>query len=125
MKYLASTLLVALTFIMTAQTSSRAWGEYRAFELRIYRPDDGTERLIRTSFDHIQYPNYYPLRQGELIELKSSWRCWGNTGNFEPICPNRQELKDKRDSNPDPGSNSIEDSSSSQPKTSSIPPPSA
>jgi hypothetical protein len=124
-KDLASNLLIAFTFIITSQTSSQAWGEYRAFELRIYRPEDGTERLIRTSFDHIQYPTYYPLRQGELIEVKNSWRCWGNTGNFKPICPNRQELKDKRDSTPDPRSNSIEDSSSSQPKTSSIPPASA
>ncbi|MBK7843240.1 MAG: hypothetical protein IPJ71_06015 [Bdellovibrionales bacterium] len=124
-KDLASTLLVSLIFIMTSQTSSRALGEYRAYELRLYRPDDGTERLIRTTFDDIQYPTYYPLRQGELIEIKRSWRCWGNTGNFKPICPNRQETKDKGDSAPNPGSNSIEDSSSSQPKTSSVPPPSA
>ncbi|MCB0363186.1 MAG: hypothetical protein KDD35_10710 [Bdellovibrionales bacterium] len=80
-----------LAFLLIALPCLSARGEYRVFELRIYRPDEGTERLVTTQLDHLQYPGYYPLQKGEQIEIASTWFCAGNTGKFKPICPKPTE----------------------------------
>lgn len=77
-----------LTFVLLLSLiGTLARAEYRAFELRIADPEKGTERTVRSTLDHLQYPEYFPLTKGEQIQLLRSWRCWGNTGGFKPICP--------------------------------------
>ena len=75
----------ALIFLFILLSFS-AQADYRAFELRIAHEEKGTERLVRSTLDNIQYPEYYPLSVGETIQLIDSWRCWGNTSNFKSLC---------------------------------------
>lgn len=71
--------------------SMETFGEYRAFRLRIFRPEDGTERFAQSTLDSIQYPAYFPLQKGETIEIQKTWRCPGNTGNFKSLCSPPEE----------------------------------
>lgn len=64
-----------------------AWGEYRTYELLITNSTSGNTRTVVSTLDHIQYPYYYPLNQGETIQYVDSWMCWGNTEKFKPLCP--------------------------------------
>ena len=61
--------------------------EYRTYELKIKDHSNQKERLIITTFDHIQYTDYYALNPNESIEYVDSWMCWGNTANFKSPCP--------------------------------------
>ncbi|MCB0366684.1 MAG: hypothetical protein KDD68_14915 [Bdellovibrionales bacterium] len=74
-----------------------AFAEYRAFELRIFNEEKGTERLVRSTFDDLQYPTYHPLDPGERIQIVQSWRCWGNTSKFAPLCLKPEERADNED----------------------------
>ena len=62
--------------------------EYRAFELVIADTTTGQERVVLSNLDPLQYPRYYPTKRGERISYRATWRCKGNTANFQPICPN-------------------------------------
>lgn len=64
-----------------------AVAEYRAYELLISNVDKETQRRVITTLDPWQYPGYYPLNPGEVVEYVDSWMCWGSTHGFKPICP--------------------------------------
>ena len=64
------------------------FADYRAFELVIVDPTSGQEHVVLSNLDPIQYPGYYPVKLGERITYRATWRCRGNTSNFQPICPN-------------------------------------
>ncbi len=65
-----------------------AFAEYRAYELAIVNESTGSEVKIISTLDHLQYRGFYPVAAGEEVIYVDSWRCWGNTKNFKPICPN-------------------------------------
>lgn len=61
--------------------------EYRVHRLLIRNVETGAERTIASTLDHMQYTGYYPLKRNETIEYVTSWRCWGRTDGFKPLCP--------------------------------------
>ena len=65
-----------------------ASAEYRAFELVIIDSTSGQERVVLSNLDPKQYRHYYPIKAEDRITYRSTWRCKGNTSNFQPICPN-------------------------------------
>lgn len=60
--------------------------EYRAYELLIEDVESGKQRKVVTTLDHLQYPTYYPLSNGEKVSYLNSWMCHQNTGDFKDIC---------------------------------------
>jgi len=76
-------LTLILLFINTT-----AQAEYRAFELVITNSTSGQERIVISNLDPGQYRGYYPVKLGDRVSYRSTWRCPGNTSNFQPICPN-------------------------------------
>jgi hypothetical protein len=74
---------IIVIVIVAAGMLARA--EYRAYELSIDNESNGKSRTVITTFDHLQYPQYYPLATGETVKYVNSWMCWENTGN-RPIC---------------------------------------
>lgn len=81
--------LVSLLIFSAISLSAKA--EYRAFELEIEDVDSGEIRRVVSTLDHIQYPEYYPLKPTEQIFYVDSWMCRGRTNN-RPICPNLDNL---------------------------------
>ena len=74
--------------VLLFQLISSAQAEYRAYELAIVNETTGSEVKIISTLDHLQYRGFYPVAAGEEVIYVDSWRCWGNTKNFKPICPN-------------------------------------
>lgn len=67
-----------------------AAAEYRAYMLEI-TPAEGQEPVqVVSVLDDIQYPEYYPLRTGETIQLVQSWMCWERSDHFKAICKRPQ-----------------------------------
>ena len=77
--------------------------EYRAFLLEISNSETGQSKRVTTTFDHIQYPSYYPLSSRESIQYVDSWMCWENTNKMRPICPQpeREPASPTTKSNPE------------------------
>lgn len=61
--------------------------EYRAYELIIENTEDGSQRKVVTTLDHMQYPTYYPVKQSEKVSYVKSWMCWGSSDYEQDICP--------------------------------------
>lgn len=53
--------------------SARA--EYRVFVLKIEDSTTGQSRNVTTTLDHIQYPEYYPVRATEKVSISETWMC--------------------------------------------------
>ncbi len=64
-------MLIALFFslILPAQA------EYRAYELALVNKEAGSEVKIISTFDHIQYPRFYPVLPTEELFYVDSWIC--------------------------------------------------
>lgn len=69
--------------------------EYRVFLLKISKRSADSQqqasqdfRLVESTLDHIQYRYYYPLAPDEEVTYIDTWRCYGRTGDFQPLCPN-------------------------------------
>src|SRR6185312_13871251 len=80
------TLLFILTFSVFI-FPDLVLGEYRAYELKITNTDTSQSRTVVSTIDNLQYSTYYPLQKSEIIEYVDSWMCYGNTGDFQSICP--------------------------------------
>lgn len=63
-----------------------AHAEYRAFELVIQDRATGQERTVISTLDPNLYRTYYPVQLTEVVRYRATWRCRGNTSNFQPIC---------------------------------------
>ncbi|MCB0392180.1 MAG: hypothetical protein KDD58_12890 [Bdellovibrionales bacterium] len=61
--------------------------EYRAYELVIENIEDGSQRKVITTLDHLQYSTYYPIKNIEKISYVKSWMCWGTSDYEQDICP--------------------------------------
>jgi len=77
--------LFILTLLAAAATTAHA--EYRAFELVITNPTTGQERVVLSTLDPNQYRRFYPIMPEERVTYRQTWRCRGNTSNFQAICP--------------------------------------
>ena len=76
---------LALLLILIPIPSSLA--EYRAYELVIENTEDGSQRKVISTLDHLQYPTYYPIKQKEKVSYVKSWMCWGTSDYEQDICP--------------------------------------
>jgi hypothetical protein len=65
--------------------------EYRAFLLEIKSADGQNIRYVKSNLDPLQYPAFYPLREGESIAYRETWMCNGRTSN-QPPCKSPKEL---------------------------------
>lgn len=70
-----------------------AEAEYRVFVLRIAKKSvDPTVpadfRLVESTLDPDQYRGYYHVAPDEEITYIETWRCYGRTDDFKPLCPN-------------------------------------
>lgn len=63
-----------------------SFAEYRAYRLKITNSATGQERIVTSTMDHIQYPDYFPVQAFETISYIESWMCRGNTSNYKLIC---------------------------------------
>lgn len=83
--------LSAFFFLLSPSLSQ---AEYRVFLLKITKkpadPQNPSQdfRLVESTLDHIQYRFYYPVTADEEITYIDTWRCYGRTGDFQPLCPN-------------------------------------
>lgn len=71
--------------------SQKVVAEYRAYELEL-RSSSGETRLIRSTFDQIQYRGYHMIPKGAQLSYVRSWMCKGSTHGFKPICTPPQVL---------------------------------
>lgn len=79
-------LRVAILLLLSYFASS-AFGEYRAFNLRVEKfanPAEG--RNIISNLDPQQYRGYYPVQQDERIYYTATWMCYGRTSQYQKIC---------------------------------------
>lgn len=92
-------LLPALLIPITAQA------ELRAFRLKITNADAGTERLVLTRFDHVQYPMYNFVARNEKIEIDQTWMCYQRSDYLGALCPapEKNPAKSPADASGGPG----------------------
>lgn len=69
------------------------FAEYRVFMLKIMKKSQDPNmaqdfRLVESTLDPIQYRYYYPVAADEEVTYTDTWRCYGRTGDFQPLCPN-------------------------------------
>lgn len=78
-------ILAALFLFMPFQF---AMAEYRVFELVIGNPQTKEQRIVRSTLDPFQYPGYYAVKNNESVLYQSTWMCWGDTSQLQPLCEN-------------------------------------
>jgi len=66
--------------------SLEARAEYRAFNLTITNSNTGAQRKVLINLDPIQYRETHGVLPEEVIEIESTWMCYGDTSN-KPTCP--------------------------------------
>lgn len=72
--------------------ASRSRAEYRAFLLQITDSRSGSERLVISTLDELQYRDYYHLHPAESLQRLDTWMCWARSDHGQPICPNPRTL---------------------------------
>jgi len=82
--------LTVLAVLVAAPLPARA--EYRAYQLLITDTRTNQSRLMISTLDDIQYPDYHHLRRDEIVSIQATWMCWGRTDPFKPICRNPYEV---------------------------------
>ncbi|HRK08381.1 MAG TPA: hypothetical protein PLZ57_11480 [Pseudobdellovibrionaceae bacterium] len=70
----------------------QASAEYRAFLLQITDSRSGSERLVISTLDELQYRDYYHLHPAESLQRLDTWMCWARSDHGQPICPNPRTL---------------------------------
>ncbi len=60
--------------------------EYRAFMLHLVNSKTKVVRQILSTLDPDQYRTIYPVDPNEQITYVQTWRCFGRTDSFKPIC---------------------------------------
>lgn len=71
-----------------------AHAEYRVFLLKIAKVSSDPQkpsqdfRLVESTLDPEQYRYYYTVAADEQVTYIDTWRCYGRTGDFQPLCPN-------------------------------------
>ena len=83
--YLYYELAAVFSFLIFVPLSAQA--EYRAYLLKIESTSSKSVRLVESTLDNIQYPEYYSVLATEKITLDDTWMCYLNSSQFEEICP--------------------------------------
>jgi hypothetical protein len=69
--------IAALAFVLCSIFDpSLAHAEYRVFQLSIQDQKTGTERVVMSNLDNLQYPGYYYVKPTETVTIKDTWMCW-------------------------------------------------
>lgn len=73
---------IAFAFLLSSSWAA----EYRVYKLRIVNDKTETSRIVHSTLDWLQYPEYHHLLRDERIELVDHWMCWKRSDNFKPLC---------------------------------------
>lgn len=65
---------------------SEVHAEYRAFMLHMVNSKTKVIKQILTTLDPDQYRTLYPIAADEKLTYVQTWRCYGRTDGFTPIC---------------------------------------
>jgi hypothetical protein len=79
-------LCVFFFFSLMSVNPEPAHGEHRVFTLTITDAGTGTQREVRTTLDHLQYPQYRYVRPSETIEIKDTWMCYERNDHTGRLC---------------------------------------
>lgn len=60
--------------------------EYRAFLLQKKNTKTQFSQQFLSTLDPEQYQTYFPLLNDETLTYIDTWRCYGRTDFFKPIC---------------------------------------
>lgn len=60
--------------------------EYRAFLLQKKNMKTQFSQEFLSTLDPEQYQTYFPLLNDETLTYIETWRCYGRTDFFKPIC---------------------------------------
>ena len=78
--------------------------EYRVFKLRIVNSKTQKSRVVHSTLDWLQYPQYHHLKRDEYVELVDHWMCWKRSDNFDPLCKRPVTLDSLKSENEQPQS---------------------
>lgn len=86
-------ILSAFLFLAPLFTANLAKAEYRVFLLKITKKNVDPAfaadfRLVESTLDDMQYRQFYHVAPDEEVTYIDTWRCYGRTGDFKPLCPN-------------------------------------
>ena len=73
-----------------------AKAEYRVHKLAILGPDGKITKEVVSTLDHMQYAQYFEIPQNHHVQYEESWKCYGNTNNFQVYCPNPRDASASR-----------------------------
>ena len=76
---------LGLSFFLIIQ-GSVANAEYRAFMLHLVNSKTKMVKQVLSTLDPDQYRTFYPIANDEKITYVQTWRCFGRTDSFKPIC---------------------------------------
>lgn len=72
--------------VIVAMAPTIAKAELRAFQLKITDSQNGTERMVVSRFDHMQYPMYFTVKKSEVVEIHQTWMCWNRSDYAGSLC---------------------------------------
>jgi hypothetical protein len=81
-----------ILFLLLIWTSA-SHAEYRVFLLKIAKPsqepgEPEDVRFVESTLDPEQYRLYYTVYPNEKLSYVETWKCYGRTDHFTPLCPN-------------------------------------
>ena len=70
-----------------------AGAEYRVYILKIDDSTTGQSRVVTTTLDDLQYPEYFPVRLNEKVSIAETWKCRHTRSDIsqdveQKYCPN-------------------------------------
>ncbi len=67
---------IALLVISISAVLPNAQAELRAFRLKITDTSTGTDRVVLSRLDDIQYRQYFALKKTEIVSIEQTWMCY-------------------------------------------------
>jgi hypothetical protein len=68
--------------------ATKVHAEYRVFQLAVTDGKTGQSRVVVSTLDNYQYPQYHHLNSADTITIQASWMCWQRSDGFKAPCPN-------------------------------------
>ena len=81
--------MLPIILILTLQLAN---AEYRVFKLQFTNSKTSQVRQIQSTLDPEQFQYLYPTNPAETLTYVQTWRCKGNTNNYQAHCQS-PELK--------------------------------
>ena len=72
--------------LLTLGYSLFSFAEYRVFKLEFTNTKTNQTRQIQSTLDPEQFKSIYPLKADETVTYVQTWRCKGNTSQYQPHC---------------------------------------